>query len=385
MEPIPDKVDSGKRYRTGFFLLLLVFISALFVAMIRGFLMTILLAAIFSALAQPMFSRFAKWFGGRRGLASIVTLLIIMLVIVIPLLTLLGIVAGQAVKVSSSVGPWMQEQIDNPDQLAQRLEQLPGYDRVAPYRAEILTRFGQFVGATGNFLVDGLSAATKGTVAFFFQFFLMLYSMFFFLKDGGRILEKFLYYMPLQHEEEVRMADKFVSVTRATLKGTVIIGVIQGSFAGLALAIVGVNGAVFWATIMTVLSIIPGIGTALVWFPVAVYFLVTGKFGAGLFLLVFCGGVVGSVDNFLRPRLVGRDTQMHDLLILFATLGGILFFGVVGIIIGPIIAALFVTVWDIYGITFKDILPPVGPLGANDGVDEPDTESESDPDGAQAV
>jgi predicted PurR-regulated permease PerM len=117
---------------------------------------------------------------------------------------------------------------------------------------------------------------------------------------------------------------------------------------------------VFWGTIMTVLSIIPGVGTALVWVPAAIYLMATGSVVAGVVLVAFCGAVVGSVDNFLRPRLVGKDTQMHDLLILFSTLGGLLLFGVVGFILGPILAALFVTVWDIYGSAFRDVLPASG-------------------------
>jgi predicted PurR-regulated permease PerM len=157
--------------------------------------------------------------------------------------------------------------------------------------------------------------------------------------------------------------EKFVSVSRATLKGTVIIGVIQGTLAGMALAVAGIQGAAFWGTIMTVLSIIPGVGTALVWLPAAIFLMATGSVASGVVLIVFCGAVVGSVDNFLRPRLVGKDTQMHDLLILFSTLGGLLLFGVVGFILGPILAALFVTVWDIYGAAFRDMLPGTG----NDG------------------
>ena len=139
-----------------------------------------------------------------------------------------------------------------------------------------------------------------------------------------------------------------------------IIGILQGGLAGLAFWVVGIEGSVFWGTIMTVLSVIPGVGTALVWVPAAVYLVATGSVVAGVGVTVFCAAVVGSVDNFLRPRLVGKDTQMHDLLILFSTLGGLFLFGVVGFILGPILAALFVTVWDIYGTAFRDVLPSTG-------------------------
>jgi predicted PurR-regulated permease PerM len=187
----------------------------------------------------------------------------------------------------------------------------------------------------------------------------MLYCMFFFLMDGGKLLHKILYYLPLESKDEESMLEKFTSVTKATLKGTIVIGVLQGGLAGAAFAAVGIPSAVFWGAIMAVLSIIPGIGSALVWGPAAIILVSTGQLAKGLGLASFCAVVVGSLDNFLRPVLVGKSTQLHELMIFFGTLGGILMFGAAGIIIGPIVAALFVAVWDIYGIAFKDILPEV--------------------------
>jgi len=151
--------------------------------------------------------------------------------------------------------------------------------------------------------------------------------------------------------------DRFTSVTRATLKGTAVIGVLQGGLAGLAFAVAGIEAAVFWGTVMAVLSIIPAVGSALVWVPAAIILAAGGNYLKAVGLVLFCGLVVGSLDNLLRPRLVGKDTQMHDLMIFFGTLGGIALFGVIGFVIGPIIAALFVTIWDIYGEAFRDYLP----------------------------
>jgi predicted PurR-regulated permease PerM len=351
------------RFRNAFLVVLVLAISAAFVAMIRQFLMTILLAAIFSGLVHPIYSRLCRRFRGHRGWASGATLLILFLVVIVPLLAFLGVLVAQAVRVSEAVGPWIQSaggRLAEPDSLAGLVDRIPGIDRLAPYREEILTRLGQLVGTVGNFVVSSLSAATRGTLNFLFQFFVLLYTMFFFLMDGRRILDRILYYLPLPDEDEQRMVERFVSVSRATLKGTVIIGVVQGTLAGIALAVAGIQGAVFWGTVMTVLSIIPGVGTALVWVPAAIYLIATGHTVSGIVLAVFCGAIVGSVDNFLRPRLVGKDTQMHELLILFSTLGGLFLFGIVGFIVGPILAALFVTIWDIYGAAFRDVLPSVG-------------------------
>jgi len=360
----------NSRLSKTFLIVLVIGISVVFVAMIRNFLMTILLAAIFSGLSHPLYNRFVRWFRGRRALASLVTLLLLFILVFVPLLSVLGIVASQALSVSEKISPWVAEQLSQPDELAHYLEDLPFYDKIEPYREQILTKAAQLLGTISSFVINSLSSATKGTVTFLFHLFLMLYAMFFFLMDGDKVLRKILYYMPLGHEDETRMLDRFTSVTRATIKGTLIIGILQGGLAGLALWVVGIGGALFWATLMTVLSIIPGIGTALVWAPAAIILIASGHAVKGIGLALFCGLIVGSVDNVLRPRLVGHDTQMPDLLIMFSTLGGIILFGVVGFIIGPIVAALFVTVWDIYGVVFRDVLPDVGPLG-NPVVDTP--------------
>jgi predicted PurR-regulated permease PerM len=157
------------------------------------------------------------------------------------------------------------------------------------------------------------------------------------------------------------MIDRFMSVTRATLKGTVIIGLIQGALAGIAFRIVGIPDAVFWAVVMMVLSILPAVGGALVWVPASIILIGTGSILKGLLLAAFCALIVGSVDNVLRPRLVGRDTKMHDLMILFSTLGGILLFGPIGFIIGPILAGLFVTSWEIFAVAYRDVLKDASP------------------------
>jgi len=341
-------------------LLIVVFlISVVFLAMIRQFLMAIILAGIFSALSYPMYRKFKIGFGGRRMLASAITIILIIFVVLVPLSGLLGIIATQAVKIGSVAKPWMEQQFSKPGALSQFLQSLPFYETIEPYRNQIIAKAGEFAGSMSGFIIDKLSSATIGTVSIIIDIFIMLYCMFFFLIQGDEILKKILYYLPLKDHDERRILDKFTSVTRATLKGSLVIGVLQGGLAGLAFAVLGIPSAVFWGTIMAILSVIPSIGSALVWVPAAIYLAIAGHPVKGIGLFIFCGAVVGSLDNLLRPILVGKDTQMHELMILFGTLGGIIMFGVVGIIIGPIIAALFVTAWEIYGIAFQDVLPKV--------------------------
>ncbi len=351
-----------QHFQKGFLLLLTVAISLLFLSMLRPFLMAILMAGIFAGLAQPLYRRVRGWVRGRESLASLLTLLILVLAVLLPLLGILGIVAAEALQVSEAARPWVEKQLAEPDRLLELLEGLPFAERLEPHREELLTRAGGIVGSTGVFLFNNLEAGTRGTANFLFQVFILIYTLFFFLKDGGKLLDRILYYLPLRDDDERRMLERFTSVSRATLKGTLLIGLAQGALAGAAFAVVGIEGAVFWGTVMVLLSVIPGIGTGLVWLPAAVILVASDRVGAGVGLALFCGLVVGSIDNVLRPRLVGRDTRMHDLLILFSTLGGILLFGVLGFIVGPIVAALFVTVWDIYGLAFKDALPAVRPF-----------------------
>jgi predicted PurR-regulated permease PerM len=335
-----------------FLLALVIAISLVFFSMISSFTVTLLLAGIFAGLLRPFYNRLLTPFRERRSLASVCTILVFVLAVVIPLLVFFGVVVGEAFDISKSAAPWIERQIREPDRVFEWFQNLPGFERIEPYRDDILHRLASVAGNVGNFVFRGLSAATTGTVTFLFQFFIFLYALFFFLRDGDALMRKIMYYLPLSSKDEVRLMAKFSSVTRATLKGTLVIGVIQGGMAGIGLAVAGVGGAVFWGTIMVVLSIIPGIGTALVWVPAAIYLLAVGKVLAAVLLIVYCALIVGSVDNLLRPRLVGRDTRMPDLMILLGTIGGILLFGIVGFILGPVIAALFITVWEIYGSAF---------------------------------
>jgi predicted PurR-regulated permease PerM len=360
------------RFQAAFLLLLVVAISLLFFAMVRSFLMAVFLAAIFSGLLYGLYQRLLRWFKGRASLASVATILIFIFALLIPLSGFLGIVTTQALDVSQAVGPWLKQQATRRDEVEALIQRLPFADVVAPYQGQITQKVAELAENLGEFVFARLAAATRGTVMFFFMLFVMLYAMFFFLKDGPAVLNRILYYMPLSPEAENRLVERFVSVTRATIKGTLVIGVVQGALAGAAFAVAGIKGAAFWATVMAVLSILPGIGIALVWVPAAIYLVVIGKTAAAVALALWCGLVAGTVDNLLRPRLVGRDTQMPDLLILLATLGGLVLFGAVGIVVGPIVAALFLTIWDIYGEFFKSVLPEPTMVPVSAGAPDPE-------------
>ncbi len=353
---------SGKKFRTAFVLILVAAISALFIAVCWPFVKALLLGAILAGLCSPLYRWLVKIFRGRRTAASLVTLLILFLIIVGPVSAFLGIVVKQAFTVSETAIPWVQNQMSTANSFDVHdwlVERVPAAADLVPTSEAIMQNVGNVAKQAGSYLMSSASSLTAGTAGLLLDFFVMLYAMFFFFIDGRRILEKVFYYMPLSHEDEVRMLQRFISVTRATVKGTMVIGLIQGTLAAIAFWFAGISGVAFWGTIMVILSVIPGIGSALIWVPAVIFLYIIGEPFKATALAVWCAVVVGTVDNFLRPALVGKDAQMPDLLILIGTLGGLFLFGPIGFIVGPVVCGLFLTAWDIYGAAFAEILPPV--------------------------
>ena len=356
---------SGSSLRTAFVLLLVLGVTLLFLAVAWPFLKPLLLGALLAGLSRPLYRWITRMVGGRKSLAAAITLLVLFILVVGPISAFVGVVVGQAVNVSTQAIPWLQEHFGAGNTFNAREWLTLRFPALAPYlpdQAKLVENLGAAAQSAGGFLVAGASKIGAGTATFLLNLFVMMYAMFFFLRDGRVILEKIFYYMPLEHDDEQLVLQRFTSVTRATIKGTLVIGIIQGALAGSGFWVAGIDGAAFWGTIMVVLSIVPGIGAALIWVPAVIYLFITGQTLAGTLLGAWCAAVVGTVDNVLRPTLVGKDAKMPDLLILVGTLGGLFLFGPIGFIVGPIVCGLFLTVWDIYGTTFRDILPPVRDL-----------------------
>jgi predicted PurR-regulated permease PerM len=356
----------ARKFRVAFVLLLVAAVSALFLVVIWPFVKPLILGAIFSGLSYPLYQWITRKLGGRPSLGAIVTLLVLFILVAAPLSAFLGIVAQQAITLSNHAIPWVTQHFGSAstfnahDWLVLRFPSLAEH---IPSQEKLLENLAAGAQAAGGFLVGFASRMTAGTAGFLLDLFIMIYAMFFFLKDGEKILERIFYYMPLSHEDEAIMLQRFASITRATVKGTLVIGLVQGTFGGIAFWAAGIEGVAFWGTAMTLLSIVPGIGSAIVWLPAVVFLYITGQPLSATLMLIWCSAVVGTIDNILRPILVGKDAQMPDLFILIGTLGGLFFFGPLGFIVGPLICGLFLTVWDIYGETFKNILPPVKSLG----------------------
>ena len=366
---MPEDANRRARFRGSYVLVLTFAISAIFIAMIWPFLEALLLAGIGAGMLHPVYRYFRTLWRGREALASVTTILVVLVIIVGPLTAFLGVVVGQAIEVSETAIPWVSEHLDGEENmfLVEKwiTERVPALEGLMPTRSQLLQGVGEVARTVGNFLVASASRMTSGTASFFLSLFVMLYAMFFFLISGRAILDKVLSYSPLAPEDDEKLVGRFVSVARATLRGSVIIGIVQGALGGIGFAVAGISGAAFWGTVMAILSVIPGIGAAVVWVPAVVYLFIQGEALVASLLLAWCAGVVGTIDNVLRPKLVGQDAGMPDLLILLSTLGGLFLFGGVGFVVGPIIGSLFIAVWEIYGATFKDHLPAIGPHAAS--------------------
>jgi predicted PurR-regulated permease PerM len=359
MEP---SIISGANLRTAFVLLLVVAVTALFLAVTWPFFKPLLLGALLAGLFHPLYRWITRLLGGRASLGAAVTLLVLLVLGLGPVSAFLGIVLQQALTMSDQAIPWLTQHLGAASTFNVQewlVQKFPALAKYMPSQEQLLEQVGTAAKTAGAFLVGFASRMTATTAAFLLDLFVMLYAMFFFFRDGHKILERIFYYTPLSDEDETRMLTQFASITRATVKGTLVIGIIQGGLAGIAFWVAGIEGAALWGTIMTILSIIPGIGAALVWVPAVIILFATGQYLTATLLAAWCAAVVGTVDNFLRPMLVGRDAKMPDLLILIGTLGGLFLFGPIGFIVGPIVCGLFLTVWDIYGATFREVLPPV--------------------------
>ncbi len=343
-----EETSKGK-IQLNFIFLLVVIITLLFLAIIWEFILALLIAAIISGLLYPVYKWILKKVKGRRSLASFTVLCLLLLVIVLPSIFIVSVIVKEALMVSDQLTPLVQNQIRNSDTSN---IQLPGWipfaNELEPYKAQIFTKISELAGRAGGLLVSSLTAFTQGTFLFFLNLFIMLYALYFFLIRGEKLIDQAYHYVPLDHDDFQLLIDQGLSITRATLKGALLIGILQGSLVGLAFWVVGIKGAAFWGAIAAVMSVIPSIGSGAVIIPAVVYLLLTGEPVEAIGLAIWGGVVVGSVDNLLRPYLVGKDTQMSDLLVLVSTLGGLSLFGLAGFVLGPIIAGLLIPVWNIY-------------------------------------
>lgn len=332
-----------------FFLLLVLLVSAAFFGLIGGFLMAVFWAIVFAILFSGLNERFKEKFKKKRNLAAAVTLMTVILMVIIPLSIIGIVVIAEASDYYQMVN---QGEFDIRETITLIQKQLPISDRFLEQYGLSLERLQenlQNIFAEGTRVVAGRAVGlTQNLFGFLVNFSLMLYVLFFFLRDGKKLVQELVWVLPIGDEQEWTLLRRFESVARATVKGSLLVALVQGAIGGLLFWAVGIPAAFLWGVLMVLMSLLP-IGSALIWLPAAIVLLLQGEIGRGVVVIIVGAFLIGLVDNLLRPRLVGQDTKMPDYLILLSTLGGLAWFGLSGFVIGPIIAALFVTCWQMLG------------------------------------
>lgn len=330
------------------FAALVILITLAFAYLLAPYFGAVLWGVVAAIMFQPLTARLARRLGGRANLATSLVLLGLVAVFVVPTI-LLGIaLVNEATTLYNQI---TTGQIDIGKIIHDLQAALPGSARrfVARYG---LTDFERVRAEFGTSITSGLQTVAarllsvgQGALSFFAAIGVMLYLSYFLLRDGQRYGDMVRDTLPLRPQTRESLIQHFLLVVRATMRGTVVVAVVQGTLGGILFSLLGIEGALIWAVLMGFFSLLPAVGTGIIWVPVAIYLFATGETIKAA-IVVFCGlFIIGMVDNVLRPILVGRDTRMPDFVVLIATLAGLELFGLNGFIIGPVIAALFIAVW----------------------------------------
>lgn len=321
------------------------------VAVLLPFYSAVLWAVILALVFRPLQRRLMRRLH-RPGWAAAITLLAVILVVVLPLLGLSAALAREGARFAQAV---QSGAIDLPGLLQRAFLALPspvtdllGQAGIADVDA-LRQRIEQSAGRVAQFLAGHVLDMGQVTVAFVVQLFVALYVGYFMLRDGDALSAQVWAALPLREHHKRALRERITTVLRATVKGNLVVAVLQGAIGGVVLAVLGVPGALLAGALIALFSLLPAVGSALVWGPIALYLLATGEVWRGVALLVIGVGIIGMVDNLLRPILVGRDTRLPDWLVLVTTVGGIALIGLNGFVVGPLVASVFVAAWGIYG------------------------------------
>ncbi len=333
------------------FYVLLVLVTIAFVAVILPFYSAVFWATVLAIVFFPLHARLERALGQRRNIAAALSVLICLCLVIIP-----GLIIGSSLV---QQGNQLYQRIDNGEidvrrVLQQLQESLPlfaqNWLRFIDENGlgELRQRISGALMQGGGFFAQRALTLGQNTLEFFIAFGVMLYLLFFFFRDGRSLAGTVNRALPLSDAHTRRFASKFTSVIRATVRGNVIIAIIQGAIGGIAFWALGVEPALLWGVLMSFLSLLPAVGAALIWVPAAIYLGVSGLWIKAVILVAVGVLVIGLVDNLLRPPLVGKETKMPDYLVLISTIGGISLIGINGFVIGPLIAALFISAWGIF-------------------------------------
>ncbi|MGN5592789.1 AI-2E family transporter [Stutzerimonas nitrititolerans] len=333
------------------FLALLLVVSVAFGWILLPFYGAVFWAVILAIIFAPVQRRLLARLNARRNLAALATLFICLLVAVLPVILIAGVLVQEGTTLYKQIE---SGEIDIDSFVSHAKELLPATWQAQMQRFglgdmdQIRERLASSALQGSQFLATKAFSFGQGTFQFMLSFFLMLYLLFFLLRDGRELVARIRKAVPLSDNQKRRLFSKFTRVVRATVKGNIVVAATQGALGGIIFAILGIPSAVLCGVLMAFLSLLPAVGAGVIWTPVAIYFLMKGLIVQGVILILYGVLVIGLVDNILRPILVGKDTKMPDYVVLISTLGGLSLFGLNGFVIGPLIAALFISAWGLF-------------------------------------
>ncbi|MEO0056693.1 MAG: hypothetical protein RIT17_123 [Pseudomonadota bacterium] len=332
------------------FLLILAVVSLLMAVIVWPFAQPLLWAALAAIMFQPLYRWMLRKLGGRRNPAAIASLLVIFFAVLVPALWLGTLVVQESLTLVATLQKQPLDLATTFDraygmlpQMAQETIDRSGWADMA----NVQTKLEDLLAASAGMIASQAVSIGSGALGFLLAFSVGLYVMFFLLRDGERIGRTILRTVPVERSIAERLAERFLGIVRATIKGSGVVGLVQGVLAGISFVIVGLESALLFGVLTTVFALVPVIGAGAVYVPVGLWLLIAGESWQGIFVLGFGFGVISSSDNVLRPILVGRDTGIPDWIILITTLGGISFLGFSGIVLGPLVAGLFLASWSI--------------------------------------
>lgn len=331
------------------FLLLVLIVTIVFFGLIKEFSLGIFWAVVLNILFNHWHKRILKKLKGKKNLAAALTLGCIILSVIIPVALLTIAVTNETVGMVERV---QSEEFDLQGKLSQAQEYANPYLlRLGVPLNNLQATISKIAPELSGKLGQKALGFTKNIFGSLIQIAIMLYVLFFFLRDGKQIIKLIVKNFPMMNAIEYRLINRFQNVTRATVRGSLLIAILQGVCGGILFLSVGVEGAILWGTLMILASLLP-VGGVIIWAPIAAVYLLQGAYVEGMIIILVGALLIGLLDNLLRPRLVGNDTKLPDYIILISTLGGITWFGLSGFVLGPVIAALFITCWQMMGETY---------------------------------
>lgn len=345
-------LDEGK-FGKYFVLILFILSLAAFISVIRVFLIEIVVAAVIATLFYPTYRQLLKVLGNNRGITAFVSCVIILIGLLIPILIISDIVVLQAIDLYRTVEPRVSALLHNGEVL-RSLNDSPVGVWLTQYNVDLQTLFQTAAKTIGGMLAALVKRTSRATLAVIVDGLIILFTVFYFLRDGQNMLHAVRRYVPLSEEHKDLIVRRFVSISEATVKGILLIALLQSFLGTMTLMIFGVDAWLLWGVVMLVFAVIPFIGTGGVLIPAGIVTILSGRVWQGITIIAISIGFISTIDNFLRPRIIGSHVGMHDLLVFFSLLGGIFMFGPAGFILGPLIATIFLTFLDIYRVEFQE-------------------------------